>query len=125
LGGQSKVLDISGTGKLKLTEICFDPINVTKQEFSVVESDPLACMTDCKVNDSCSCSIYNCTGGIAIVAAIDGKPLNYIETFPIYSVDSGDFSLDFVTRAEGKVRVTALCFDKKSIKFQKEISVKI
>jgi len=125
LGGQSTDLDISGTGKLKLTELCFDPFNVTKQEFSVVESEPLACMDKCLVNDSCDCSIYNCTGGLAIVTSVEGKPLNYIETMPVYSIDSKDFALNFVPRGEGTVRVMALCFDKKSIKFQKEISVKI
>jgi hypothetical protein len=123
IAGKSAIMELSSKGKIKLTELCFSPFNVTKQEFSVVEKEPMACQSACKVNESCKCNILDCEGGMAIIKNVQGRPVNILQTFPIQFLYSLRESVEFIPESEGMVQVTAICFNGGKAKTTKIITV--
>jgi len=124
LDGQSALLSLSSPGKIKLTKICFSPINLTKEEISVIGQEFLSC-NSCNVNSTCECSVYNCMGGFIIMKPVEGRPIDYLETQPIYMINSELFKVRFVPKSEGKIDIFAVCFGTGVKKAEKTIVVGI
>jgi len=109
-------IEPSSAGSMKLTEVCFSPPKVTRKEMLVETKEPVSCNLGCIVDGTCTCVASGCKGGLLILKNVEGRPINYLETFPIQFVNSDDDIISFSPKDDGVVQVTALCFGAGKVK---------
>ncbi len=101
----------TGTGKIKIMGFCFStpmPI-ILKKEIEITKSF-LQCPATCKIGDSCTCTVTNCTDGLYVMINKINNPVDY-NTYPYLSnIKTDPYTNTFKPKENGTVGIVAVCF---------------
>ncbi|MCK4729960.1 MAG: hypothetical protein KAT28_01435 [Candidatus Aenigmarchaeota archaeon] len=101
----------TGEGKIKINGYCFStPMPVILEKEINIKASFLQCPTTCKIGDSCSCSVNNCTDGLYVIINKVNNPVDY-NIYPYLSTIATDPYINiFKAKENGTVGIVAACF---------------
>jgi hypothetical protein len=113
--GSSLELDFKEDGVISITRICFDPLDVHKEETYVLSKGTIYCDKNCRAGEECKCEIKECSGGLLLLLNKEGSPIDLTSTAFIEPIGSSEHIKTFTPASEGVGYAMAICFNRQDV----------